>query len=103
LGNVVVSQPQESSGGVVQYDLVKAKQNGKFLTGHLAMPPEVLRKALAKLQAEHEMRDSFVPTILETMVQKFPKMKGKSLKDPGYTHPGADSDRLFATSKPTHQ
>jgi hypothetical protein len=44
-----------------------------------------------------------VPTILETMVQKLPKMKGKSLKDPGYTHPGADGDRLFATSKPTHQ
>jgi nucleoside phosphorylase len=98
LGDIVVSQPYESSGGVVQYDLVKARQEGHFLTGHLAMPPEVLRKALAKLQAEHELRQSVVPSLLESMLQRFPKMAKRTLKDPGYTHPGADSDRLFAAS-----
>lgn len=98
LGDIVVSQPHESSGGVVQYDLVKARQEGHFLTGYLAMPPEVLLKALGKLQAEHEMRDSTVPTILEATLLKFPKMAKRTAKDPGYRHPGADSDRLFAAS-----
>jgi nucleoside phosphorylase len=100
LGDVVVSQPYESSGGVVQYDLNKARQEGRFLTGHLAMPPEMLRNALAKLQAEHDMEDSIVPSILEAMVQKFPKMNKQTPEDPRYTHPGAGNDRLFASWSP---
>jgi nucleoside phosphorylase len=98
LGDIVVSQPQGTSGGVVQYDLVKAKQGGHFLTGHLAMPPEVLRKALSKLQAEHEMRDSEVPSILEEMLTRFPKMAKRTSKNPGYAHQGVENDRLFASS-----
>jgi len=97
LGDVVVSQPQESSGGVVQYDLVKARKEGHFLTGHLAMPPEVLRNALTKLQAEHELEDSIVPSVLQAMVQKFPKMGRQAPEDPGYTYPGAENDRLCAS------
>jgi nucleoside phosphorylase len=98
LGDVVVSQPDESSGGVVQYDLFKARQDGDLLTGYLAMPPEVLRKALSKLQAEHQLEDSVVPSILEATLLKFPKMAKRTLKDPGYTHPGDENDRLFAAS-----
>lgn len=98
LGDIVVSQPHESSGGVIQYDLVKARENGHFLTGHLAMPPEVLLKALGKLQAEHELRNSTVPSILKATLLKFPKMAKRTPRDPGYTHPGVDSDRLFATT-----
>jgi nucleoside phosphorylase len=98
LGDVVVSQPQESSGGVVQYDLVKAKDGGNFLTGHLAMPPEVLRKALGKLQAELELRDSAVPSILRDMLRRFPKMAKRTPKNPGYIYQGAENDRLFVAS-----
>jgi nucleoside phosphorylase len=97
-GDIVVSQPQDSSGGVIQYDLVKAKEGGKFLTGHLAMPPEALRKALAKLQAQHEMRDSAVPSILKDMILKFPKMAKQTAKKPGYVYQGAENDRLFVAS-----
>ena len=100
LGDVVVSQPSETSGGVVQYDLNKARQEGRFLTGHLAMPPEMLRNALAKLQAEHDLEDSTVPSILEAMVQKFPKMDKQTAGNPRYTHPGTDNDQLFASSSP---
>lgn len=100
LGDIVVSQPHESSGGVIQYDLVKARQDGHFLTGYLAMPPEVLLKSLGKLQAEHEMRDSTVPSILKATLLKFPKMAKRTAKDPGYAYPGAESDRLFAA--PSH-
>jgi hypothetical protein len=95
LGDIVVSQPQETSGGVVQYDLVKSKQGGRFLTGHLAMPPEVLRKALSKLHAEHEIRDSAVPSILEEMLFRFPKMAKRTSKNPSYAHQGIENDRLF--------
>lgn len=98
LGDIVVGQPHESSGGVIQYDLVKARQNGHFLTGHLAMPPEVLLKALGKLQAEHELRDSIVPSVLKATLQKFPKMAKRTARDPAYVHPGAENDRLFAAS-----
>ena len=97
LGDIVVSQPQESSGGVVQYDLVKARREGHLLTGHLDMPPEVLRNALTKLQAEHELEDSIVPSVLQAMVQKFPKMDRQTPEDSGYTHPGDDKDRLCVT------
>lgn len=97
-GDIVVSQPQESSGGIVQYDLIKAKQGGKFLTGHLDKPPEVLRKALAKLQARHGMEDSAVPSILKDMILKFPKLARQTAKQPGYIYQGAEHDRLFTAS-----
>jgi nucleoside phosphorylase len=98
LGDIIVSQPHETSGGVVQYDLFKAKQEGGLLTGHLAMPPEVLLKALTKLKAKHQLRDSVVPSILDDTLKRFPKMRGKSTKDPGYTYPGAEKDRIFVPS-----
>ena len=101
LGDIVVSQPYESSGGVIQYDLVKARQDGHFLTGYLAMPPEVLLKSLGKLQAEHEMRDSTVPSILKATLLKFPKMTKRTAKDPGYAYPGAESD--LCSPKPSLQ
>lgn len=97
-GDIVVSQPQESSGGVVQYDLVKARQGGKFLTGYLAMPPEALRKALARLQAKHEMDDPAVPSILKSLISKFPKMAKQTARKPGYVYQGAENDRLFVAS-----
>jgi nucleoside phosphorylase len=98
LGDVVVNQPHESSGGVVQYNLATIRQEGQFSTGCLAMPPEVLRKALAKLQAEHRLRDSVVPSLLAAMLQEYPKMAKRTLRDPGYMYPGVESDRLFAAT-----
>lgn len=100
LGDVVVSQPTGSSGGVIQYDLVKAKQGGRFLTGHLAMPPESLRKALTKLQAAHDRIDSAIPSNLSEMLRRSPKMAKKTKKNPGYTYQGVENDRLYeATSQ----
>lgn len=55
LGDVVVSQPDGRTGGVVQYDLRNAKEGHGFeRKGILNMPPEALLKALAKLQPQHE-------------------------------------------------
>jgi len=95
LGDVVVSKPRGSSGGVIQHDLVKIKE-GTSSTGHLAKPPIVLLHALEKLQSDHLINDSIVPSVLKAMLEKHPQMKKKSPKNPGFTHPGADNDRLFA-------
>ncbi|KAJ5975009.1 hypothetical protein N7481_008716 [Penicillium waksmanii] len=61
LGDIVVSQPAETSGGVIQYDLGKTLSGGQFQrTGMLNRPPKVLLTALATLQAHHFTDDSRV-------------------------------------------
>ncbi|CAJ0542721.1 Ff.00g002200.m01.CDS01 [Fusarium sp. VM40] len=93
LGDVVVSQPDGKSGGVVQYDLGKAKADSTWeRKGSLNMPPTVLLSALAKLQAEHELEDSQTAKILEAMITKFPRMK------PQYSFQGVDKDILFSST-----
>ena len=73
LGDIAVSQPDGRSGGVIQYDVRKAKTGDHFeRKGVLNMPPEALLKALAKLQAEHEIKPSKVPELLEEMVKSNP-------------------------------
>jgi nucleoside phosphorylase len=59
LGDIVVSQPTETSGGLIQYDSGKALSGGQFKrTGMLNRPPKVLLTALATLQAHHLTEDS---------------------------------------------
>ncbi|KAF6806492.1 NACHT and ankyrin domain protein [Colletotrichum plurivorum] len=99
LGDVVVSQPDGTTGGVCQYDLVKAKPGERReRKGFLAMPPTVLLKALSSIQSDHEIEDSKIPDILQDMLQAKPKMAKRSKQSPGYVHQGADNDRLFQSS-----
>lgn len=100
LGDVVVSQPTGTSPGVVQYDLGKLNNGGKFeRVGHLSAPPEVLLKGLKVLQAKHLIKESQIPGILEDMIERYPKMR-----EPGengassFIHQGTENDRLFETS-----
>jgi len=51
LGDVVVSQPDKTFGGVVQYDAGKATASGFARTGSLDAPPQVLLSAVVKVQA----------------------------------------------------
>ncbi|KAJ5700536.1 hypothetical protein N7536_003549 [Penicillium majusculum] len=54
LGDVVVSKPTNTHGGVVQFDYGKALNGGEFQrTGMLSQPPQILLTALSKLQANH--------------------------------------------------
>jgi nucleoside phosphorylase len=55
LGDVVVSQPQQTFGGVVQYDFGKANPTGFERTGSLNSPPQILLGAVAKVRA-NELR-----------------------------------------------
>ncbi|KAF4500489.1 Vegetative incompatibility HET-E-1 [Fusarium agapanthi] len=82
LGDVVVGQPHGVTGGVVQYDFGKA----------LDKPPAVLLKALANLQAEHEIRPSKIPRLVEAMLKANPGMKRPGSN---FTYQGSENDRLF--------
>jgi nucleoside phosphorylase len=55
LGDVVVSNPYRTHGGVVQYDSGKSTETGFERTGSLNPPPSVLLNAVAKLRAKHMM------------------------------------------------
>ncbi|KAH7153733.1 hypothetical protein DER46DRAFT_611858 [Fusarium sp. MPI-SDFR-AT-0072] len=93
LGDVVVSQPDGTTGGVVQYDFGKAKANGAWeRTGSLDKPPLVLLSALGRLQAQHEQAPSKVPELLQKMLEANPYMKRPKK---AFTYQGAENDRLF--------
>lgn len=83
LGDVVVSK------NVIQYDLGKTIQGGQFeRLGVLTKPPQILLTAVSKLQAAHELSPTQIPTLLSSMLKKYPSMSG-------YTYPAASRDILF--------
>lgn len=112
LGDVVISLPDGTSGGVVQYDLGKSyavgavQEDGKQANvlhkferkGILNMPPEALLKALNSLRAYVRMRRSRVPLLIEDMLERYPNMAEGDVDEPGYVYQGHDKDRLFEAS-----
>lgn len=81
LGDVVISVPVDQYPGVVQYDMGKAEQGGKFRrTGALNNPPTLLLAAVSKLETEHEMMGSRIPEYLEELKKKYPRLAPKYLK-----------------------
>jgi nucleoside phosphorylase len=90
LVDVVVSQPNGTSGGVIQYDRGKTVQEGEFRrTGALNSPPTVLLAALGRLQAEHEVNPNKIPQYLSEMMEKYPRMRRE------YAYQGASNDHLY--------
>jgi nucleoside phosphorylase len=90
LGDVAVSQPDKTHGGVVQYDLGKNLGEGKFeRKGFLRPPPTLLLTALATLQSQHDLDGSQIPTLLSQMIQRRP-----NLAKTGYVSPGSEKDCL---------
>ncbi|OCL01375.1 purine and uridine phosphorylase [Glonium stellatum] len=53
LGDVVVSQPHNGHGGVVQYDFGKATPDKFEQTGFLNTPPPILLNAVTKIRANY--------------------------------------------------
>jgi nucleoside phosphorylase len=98
LGDVVVSQPDKTHSGVVQYDKGKSSEGGQFeCKGSLNKPPLFLLTALASLQAQHEVCGSQISASLTSMIERHPRME-----ENGYMFPGIEQDCLYcATCKPT--
>jgi nucleoside phosphorylase len=74
LGDVVVSMPEGTHGGVVQYDLGKDTDAGFNLKGFLWPPPPLLRSAVEKMRSNHLVRDNQIQENLSTMLQKWPQL-----------------------------
>jgi nucleoside phosphorylase len=90
LGDIVVSQPTGSSGGVIQYDFGKTVQSGQFIrTGSLNRPPNILLTALAALQAKHLIEGHELSNHLSQMVTRYPNMGAQ------FAHPGTQHDWLY--------
>jgi nucleoside phosphorylase len=90
LGDVVVSKPEETSGGVRQYDFGKTVGEGRFtFMGSLNRPPQVLLTAVSSLEADHMMEESKISKFLAEMVVKYPNM------GPEFSYPGSQYDQLY--------
>lgn len=98
LGDVVVSQPVGTHGGVVQYDLGKLLGDGRFeRKGTSNKPPQTLLTALTNLQANLH-NDELINQYLKEINQKYPILEGK-----GYTYQGTQQDVLHCTRcDPSH-
>ncbi|KAF7139716.1 hypothetical protein CNMCM5793_007554 [Aspergillus hiratsukae] len=74
LGDIVVSQPADTSGGVIQYDLGKVLSGRQFKrTGMLNRPPKILLTALATLQAHHLTEDSRIVEFISNIQVNTPR------------------------------
>lgn len=83
LGDIVVSQPSDTYGGVIQYDLGKALSGGQFKrTGMLNRPPNVLLTALSTLQAHHFTEDSQVVEFFSNTQTKIAPHKARQFARP---------------------
>jgi nucleoside phosphorylase len=90
LGDVVISKPSGTSGGVIQYDFGKTVQEGRFVqTGLLNKPPSVLLHAVASLETKRILEGVGLRVHLAEMPLKFPHLRTAA------SYPGAEHDRLF--------
>jgi nucleoside phosphorylase len=90
LGDVVVSKPTATFGGVVQFDRGKVHPDGRFeRTGMLNKPPAVLAANAQKLQAQHRRMGNQTLKYLSEILEKYPAMKEE------YFYQGAEHDLLF--------
>ncbi|EHK19587.1 uncharacterized protein TRIVIDRAFT_156208 [Trichoderma virens Gv29-8] len=87
LGDVVVSQPRNGYGGVVQYDFGKTRPGEFETTGFLNTPPMVLLDALSKIQADHLSGNS-----------KFLQYLHRVTRQLGITPENSNTDMLFESS-----
>ncbi|KAB8075089.1 violaceus kinesin [Aspergillus leporis] len=69
LGDVVISKPTPSSGGIVQYDYGKRLRDGQFQhIGFLNKPPPILLKGLSQIESNSITGEKMVSkTMLDTL------------------------------------
>jgi nucleoside phosphorylase len=94
LGDVAVSKPTGSYGGVVQYNHGKTVSGGRFeQTGTLNQPPQVLLTSIAQLQTDHMAgkRHSIV-VILSEKREQMHDMEAI------FTYPGQEQDQLLRST-----
>lgn len=90
LGDVVVSQPQQQFGGVVQYDSGKTTPAGFMRTASLNAPPQILLSAVATVRAHVYLGESMLGKIISELesIPSFQRARAGAdiLFDPAYDH-----------------
>lgn len=90
LGDVVVSKPSGTSGGVIQYDFGKTVREGRFVrTGSLNKPPRVLLTAVSTLETKCLLEGNKLPKYLSELSLKYPQLRSTA------AYPGVEHDKLF--------
>ncbi|KAF5845063.1 hypothetical protein GGP41_001164 [Bipolaris sorokiniana] len=74
LGDVVVSAPQKTFGGVVQYDMGKTTPTDIIRTGSLDSPPQILLSAAGALESDALIGESKLLNIL-SKTQHIPSLR----------------------------
>ncbi|KAK6356022.1 hypothetical protein TWF718_000395 [Orbilia javanica] len=78
LGDVVVSKPDGTHGGVIQWDLGKAESGGKFTRiGMLNRPPKLLLTAMGVLISEHKLDGANIERHLDDLKRLYPNLGPK--------------------------
>ena len=104
LGDVVVSQPQRTFGGVVQYDFGRRMPNGLERVGSLNSPPQILLSAVSTIQANVMVSESTLSEHLSTL-ERIPTFQRRRagpdlLFKAAYNHEhGATCDQCSAESR----
>ncbi|KAL4733122.1 hypothetical protein BDV11DRAFT_210457 [Aspergillus similis] len=101
LGDIVVSKPSDTFGGVIQYDYGKTVGNGHFHhTGSLNKPPPILLKAIAQMESDYMLGQVSLRNIMasslhkEEVRTKFPRPSKDQLFQSAYKHVGNRPDCL---------
>ncbi|KAF2804424.1 purine and uridine phosphorylase [Mytilinidion resinicola] len=103
LGDVVVSQPHQTFGGVVQYDAGKATPTGFERTASLNSPPQILLAAVARVQA-NELRGRSKLSDHVSKLERIPQFRRDKagpdvLFEPTYNHRGGQTCELCYTDR----
>ncbi|KAF9775605.1 hypothetical protein IL306_006276 [Fusarium sp. DS 682] len=103
LGDVVVSQPHRTSGGVVQYDFGKATPRGFERAGSLDSPPQILLGAVARVRADELLGRSTLSKHISKLDDVPTFQRGRVgpdlLFEATYDHEGGQSCALCSTER----
>ncbi|OQD66277.1 hypothetical protein PENDEC_c056G05958 [Penicillium decumbens] len=92
LGDVVISCPEGTCGGVIQYDMGKIIGDGEFeRTGSLNSPPRALLTSVGMMRAAGLTDDPHYPDYLQNAIGRTARTRKN------FGRPSANSDRLFQT------
>jgi nucleoside phosphorylase len=88
LGDVVVSAPVGTSGGVIEYDLGKQTPRGFERKGSLCSPPTEWRSVMTSMKSDHRTRPNRIGEFLSEMLRQYPQLMA-------YQRPPPEKDVLF--------
>ncbi|THW56385.1 hypothetical protein D6D19_10616 [Aureobasidium pullulans] len=90
LGDIVVSSPQDGTGGVLQYDYGKMIQGQGFQqTGFLNQPSTLIRTAVSGLKAQYKKKGNVIETKIKTILDEYTELSEE------FGRPDGDKDRLY--------